>query len=70
MERGIIEYWPILVRIQAIRSQVQASEMRFCEELKELRYLTKVRISEIRKSLNIETLLHRIERPQLRWFGH
>ena len=26
--------------------------------------------SEIRKSLNIEPLLHRIERSQLKWFGH
>ena len=30
----------------------------------------KVRRSEIRKSLNIEPLLFRIERFQLRWFGH
>ena len=30
----------------------------------------KVRSSEIRKSLNIEPLLLRIERSQLRWFGH
>ena len=30
----------------------------------------KVRSSEIRKSLNIEPLLLRIERCQLRWFGH
>ena len=30
----------------------------------------KVRSSEIRKSLNIEPLLFRIERSQLRWFGH
>jgi len=29
-----------------------------------------VRSSEIRKSLNIEPLLLRIERSQLRWFGH
>ena len=30
----------------------------------------KVRSSEVRKSLNIEPLLLRIERSQLRWFGH
>jgi len=29
-----------------------------------------VRSSEIRKSLNIEPLLLRIERSQLRWLGH
>ena len=28
------------------------------------------RSSEIQKSLNIEPLLLRIERSQLRWFGH
>ena len=30
----------------------------------------KVRSSEIRKSLNIDPLLLRIERSQLSWFGH
>jgi len=30
----------------------------------------KVRSSEIRKSLNIEPLLFRIERSQFRWFSH
>ena len=34
------------------------------------RMFNKVRSSEIRKSLNIEPLLLRIERSQLRWFGH
>ena len=42
----------------------------FYEESKELPLLNKVRSSEIRKSLNIEPLLLRIERSQLRWFGH
>ena len=37
---------------------------------KELHCLNKVRSSEIRKSLNIEPLLLRIERSHLRWFGH
>ena len=29
-----------------------------------------MRSSEIQKSLKVEPLLLRIERPQLRWFGH
>ena len=32
--------------------------------------LDKVRYSEIHNSLNVESLLLRIERSQLRWFGH
>ena len=32
--------------------------------------LNNVRSSEIRKSLNVEPLLLRIERSQLRWFDH
>ena len=54
-----------------MRSQVQEYEMSFfCEESKELHCFNEVRSSEIRKCLNIEPLLLRIERFQLRWFGH
>ena len=53
-----------------VRSQVQASEMRFFRKIKGVTLFSKVRSSEIRKSLNIEPLLFRIERSQLRWFGH
>ena len=49
---------------------MQASEMRFSQKIEGVTRFNKVRSSEIRKSLNIERLLLRIERSQLRWFGH
>ena len=52
------------------RSQVQASEIRFLRKIEGVTLFNKVRSSEIRKSLSIEPLLLRIERSQLRWFGH
>ena len=58
------------VMTERVRSQVQASEMRFFRKIEGVTLFNKVRSSEIRKSLNIEPLLLRIERPQLRWFGH
>ena len=55
---------------EKVRSQVvQASEMRFLRKIAGVTLLNKERSSEIRKSLNIEPLLLRIERSQLRWFG-
>ena len=61
------ESWAMTKRM---RSQVQASEMRFLRKIERVTLFNKVRSSEIRKSLNIEPLLLRIERSQLRWFGH
>ena len=55
---------------ERVRLQVQASEMRFLRRIKGVTLFNEVRSSEIRKSLNIEPLLFRIERFQLRWFGH
>ena len=55
---------------ERMRSQVQASEMRFLRKIKGVTLFNEVRSSDIRKSLNIEPLLLRIERPQLRCFGH
>ena len=52
------------------RSQVQASEIRILRKIEGVTLFSTVRSSEIRKSLNIELLLLRIERCQLRWFGH
>ena len=57
------EAWVILT--ERVRSQVQASEMRFLRRIVGVTLLT----SDIRKPLNIEALLLRIERSQLRWFG-
>ena len=50
---------------------MQESEIiRFFRRIEGATLFDKVRNSEIRKSLNIEPLLLRIERSQLRWFGH
>ena len=54
---------------ERVRLQVQASEMRFSQRIEGVMLFNKVRSSEIRKSLNIEPLLFRIERSQLKWFG-
>ena len=55
---------------ERMQSQVQASEMRFLQRFERVSLFKEVHSSEIRKSLNIEPLLLRIERSQLRWFGH
>ena len=55
------------VMTERVRSQVQASEMRFLRKIEGVTLLNRVRSSEIRKSLNIEPLLFRIERSQLKW---
>ena len=61
------ESWVMTERVQL---QVQPSEMRFFRRIDEVALFSKVRSSEIQKSLNIESLLLQIERSQLRWFGH
>ena len=48
------------VMTEKVRSQVQASEMRFLRKIKGVTQFNKVRSSEIRKPLNIELLLLRI----------
>ena len=58
------------VMTERMRSQVQASEMRFLRRIEEVTLFNKVRSSEIRESLNIKPLLLRIEISQRRWFGH
>ena len=55
---------------ERMRSQVQESEMSFLRRIDVVTLFNKVRSSEDTKSLNIEPLLLRIERSQLRWFGH
>jgi len=42
----------------------------FLQRIKGVTFFDKVHSSEIRKSLNTEPLLLRIERSQLRWFDH
>ena len=61
------ELW---VMTERTRSRVQAAEMRFLRRVAGLTLLDRVRSSAIRESLEIESLLLRIERSQLRWLGH
>ena len=53
-----------------VRSRVQAAEMGFLRRISGLTLLDKVKSADIRESLNIESLLFRLERSQLRWYGH
>jgi len=60
---------------ERIRSQVQAFEMRFLRRIEGVTPLDKVRSSEIRKKISKRRAATspnriRIERFQLRWFGH
>ena len=55
---------------EKVRSRVQAAEMRFLRRISALTLLHKVKSADIRESLNIESLLLRLERSQLRWYGH
>ena len=57
------ESWGMTERM---RSQAQASEMRFLRRVEEVTLFNKVRSSEIQKSFHIEPILLRIERSQLR----
>ena len=52
-----------------VRSQVHASKMKFLQRIKGVTLSNKMHISAIQKSLNIEPLILRIERLELRWFG-
>ena len=55
---------------EKMRLRVQAAEMGFLRRISGLTLLDKVKNADIRESLNIEALLLRLERSQLRWYGH
>ena len=55
---------------EKVRSRVQEAEMGFLRRISGLTLLDKVKSTDIRESLNIESLLLRLERSQLRWYGH
>ena len=61
------ECWIINERM---RFRVQAAEMFFSQKIRGLSLLDKVKSTDIRRSPNIKPLLLRIERSQLRWYGH
>ena len=55
---------------ERVRSRVQAAEIGFLRKFRDLSLLDKVKSTDIRQSLNIKPLLLRIERSQLRCYGH
>ena len=55
---------------EKVRSRVQAAEMGFLRRISGLTLSDKVKSADIRESLNIEALLLRLQRSQLRWYGH
>ena len=61
------ELWVVTERT---RSRIQAAEMSFLRRVAGLSLRDRVRSSDIRRELGVEPLLLRIERSQLRWFGH
>ena len=58
------------IRNEKERSRVQAAEMGFLGKISGLTLLDKVNKANIRESLNMESLLLRPERSQLRWYRH
>ena len=55
---------------ERVRYRLQAAEISFLQEVRFLSLLYKVKSTDIRQSLNIEPLLLRMKRSQLRWYGH
>ena len=55
---------------EKVRSRVQAAEMGFLGRISSLTLLDKVKSADIHESLNIKSLLLRLKRSQLRWYGH
>ena len=61
------ELWIVTERT---RSRIQAAKMSFLRRVAGLSLRDSVRSSDIRRELGVEPLLLRVERSQLRWFGH
>ena len=55
---------------EKMKSRVPAAETGFLRRISGLTLLNKVKSADTRESLNIEALLFRLERSQLRWYGH
>ena len=55
---------------ERIRSRIQAAEMRCLRSIIGVTRMDRVRNTIIREELQVEQLLLRIEKSQLRWFGH
>ena len=55
---------------EKVKSGAQAAEMGFVRRISGLTLLNKVKSADICESLNVKSLLLRLERSQLRWYGH
>ena len=55
---------------EKMRSRVQAPETGFLRRISSLTWLDEIKSADIRESLNMESLLLRLERSQLCWYGH
>ena len=55
---------------EKVRSRFPAAEMGFLRRISGLTLLDEVKSADTCESLNIESLLCRLERSQLRWYGH
>lgn len=53
-----------------MKSKIQATEMRVFTLIKGVTYRDRMRHADRRDELNVETILHFIERTQLMWHGH
>ena len=58
------------VMTERTRSRIQAAKISFLCRVAGLSLRDRVRSSDIRGELGVEPLLLRVERSQLRWFGH
>ncbi len=61
------ELWVVIERM---RLRIKADEMSFLHSVAGLSLRDRVRNSGIRRELGVEPVLLRVERSQLRWFGH
>ena len=61
------EAWALTTRV---KSRIQAVEMRVLRLIKGVTKLDRIRNDDIRRELGVESILHFIERGQLRWYGH
>lgn len=53
-----------------IKSKVQAAEMKYLRAVKGVTRLHRIRNEDIREELQVEPVLHTIEKQQLKWLGH
>ena len=58
------------IMTERVRSRIQAAEMGFLRRISGFTLLDKVKSTDIREFLDVEPLLLRLERSQLRWYGH